>query len=122
VEALVLATRHRAPAQGADAQLLVDIDLAILGSPPARFEAFERDVRKEYGWVPGFRYRRKRAAVLRSFLARVPLYHTAPARELLEAQARINLAGAVARLDRRQAVPGGGEAEAAPPADRPAGP
>jgi predicted metal-dependent HD superfamily phosphohydrolase len=100
VHDLIMATRHDAPAAGGDALLLVDIDLAILGSPPARFDSYERDVRKEYGWVPGFRYRRKRAAVLKGFLGRVPLYRCAPAVELLEAQARINLSAALGRLAR----------------------
>jgi predicted metal-dependent HD superfamily phosphohydrolase len=96
VEALIMATRHEAQAaRGPDVQLLLDIDLAILGSPPARFDAYEHDVRKEYGWVPGFRYRRKRGALLRGFLARVPLYHCAAAAELLEMQARANLARVV---------------------------
>ena len=95
---LVLATRHATPAQGSDAQLLVDIDLAILGSPPERFEADDQDVRKEYAAVPVFRYRRQRAHVLQGFLDRPRLYHGAPAQALLEAQARINLAAAISRL------------------------
>ena len=103
---LVLATRHDMgpgtgydpQGQGADAQLLVDIDLAILGSPPERFEAYDQDVRKEYAAVPGFRYRRQRAHVLQGFLDRPRLYQGAPAVALLEAQARINLAAAISRL------------------------
>ena len=47
-----------------DAQLLVDIDLSILGSPAERFERYDQDVRKEYAWVPGFRYQEARAQVL----------------------------------------------------------
>ena len=95
---LVLATRHDTPAQGSDAQLLVDIDLAILGSPPERFEAYDQDVRKEYAAVPGFRYRRQRAHVLQGFLDRPRLYHGEWAVALFEAQARINLAAAISRL------------------------
>jgi predicted metal-dependent HD superfamily phosphohydrolase len=54
---LVLASRHDAPPHGRDAALLVDIDLAILGSPPERFERYERGVRLEYGHVPEKAYR-----------------------------------------------------------------
>ncbi|CAN5659793.1 hypothetical protein BH11PSE8_BH11PSE8_24390 [soil metagenome] len=95
---LVLATRHDAPALGIDAQGLVDIDLSILGSAPERFAQYDADVRREYDWVPGFRYRRARRTVLQSFLDRPRIYATSVAFELLEAQARLNLAGALERL------------------------
>jgi predicted metal-dependent HD superfamily phosphohydrolase len=58
VHDLVMATQHGAPADlalHADAQLLVDIDLSILGSPPERFERYDQDVRKEYAWVRSYR-------------------------------------------------------------------
>ena len=67
VHDLVMATQHDAPAalgSSPDAQLLVDIDLSILGSPAERFERHEQDLRKEYAGVPGFRYRSQRAKVL----------------------------------------------------------
>ena len=98
VHDLVMATQHDAPATGADAQLLVDIDLSILGSPPERFERYDQDVRKEYAWVPGFRYRDRRMLVLQGFLDRPRLYHGDAAVALLEGQARINLAAALSRL------------------------
>ena len=101
VHDLVMATQHDAPAalsSDADAQLLVDIDLSILGSPPERFERYDQDVRKEYAWVPGLRYRTKRAQVLQGFLERPRLYHGETAVNLLECQARINLAAALSRL------------------------
>ena len=101
VHDLVMATQHDAPAalsSDADAQLLVDIDLSILGSPPERFERYDQDVRKEYAWVPGFRYRTGRAQVLQGFLDRPRLYHGDAAVALLEGQARINLAAALSRL------------------------
>ena len=98
VHDLVMATQRDAPATGADAQLLVDIDLSILGSPPERFERYDQDVRKEYAWVPGFRYRDLRAQVLQGFLDRPRLYHGVAAVDLLEGQARINLAAALSRL------------------------
>ena len=101
VHDLVMATQHDAPAalgSSPDAQLLVDIDLSILGSPADRFERYDQDVRKEYAWVPGFRYQEARAQVLQSFLDRPQLYHGAHAAALLEAQARSNLAAALSRL------------------------
>ena len=101
VHDLVMATQHDAPAalgSSLDARLLVDIDLSILGSPVERFERYDQDVRKEYAWVPGFRYQEARAQVLQGFLDRPQLYHGEHAVALLEAQARINLAAALSRL------------------------
>ena len=86
-----------------DAQLLVDIDLSILGSPAKRLERYDQDVRREYAWVPGFRYQEARAQVLQSFLDRPQLYHGGYAVALLEAQARSNLAAALSSTSRRLA-------------------
>jgi dimethylargininase len=98
VEALILATRHDgAPAPG-DAALVVDVDLAILGERESRFDEYERQVREEYAWVPGFIFRRKRAEVLRLFLARPAIYSSAEMRAWGEARARANLARSLARL------------------------
>ena len=101
VHDLVMATQHDAPAElgsSSNARLLVDIDLAILGSPAERFERYDQDVRKEYAWVPGLRYQEARAQVLQNFLDRPRLYHGEHAAALLETQARINLAAALSRL------------------------
>lgn len=101
VHDLVLATRHDAPAAGTpggadpDRDLLLDIDLAILGAEPTRFSEYGRQIRAEYAFVPRWIYRRKRRAVLAGFAARVPLYATVPLRERLEAQAHRNLAQAL---------------------------
>lgn len=98
VRALIMATCHDATQHGADARLLSDIDLAILGAAPHRFEGYDADVRREYAWVPEPLYRQKRCEVLQQFLQRERIYQTRPAFESLEAQARINLTAAVARL------------------------
>ncbi len=87
----------------ARSQLLVDIDLSILGSPAERFERDDPDVRKEYAFVPGLRYQEARARVLPSVLDRPRLYRGEHAVALLEAQARINLAAALTFTYRRLA-------------------
>lgn len=98
VHALVLATRHDALPVGADQQLLVDIDLSILGAAPARFEEYERQIRREYAWVPSLIFRPKRRAILAAFLARPTIFSCAPLRERLEAAARANLQQSLAQL------------------------
>ena len=92
VAELVMATRHEAVPADIDAQVLVDVDLSILGAPQARFEEYERQVREEYRWVPGPIYRHKRRQVLQSFLERPTIYNTQRFIERYEAQARRNLA------------------------------
>jgi predicted metal-dependent HD superfamily phosphohydrolase len=64
---LVMATRHQAPVEGLDAQLLVDVDLAILGSPEVRFLAYDSDIRKEFARVAEARYRAGRRDVFSRF-------------------------------------------------------
>ena len=98
VHALIMATRHSEVPATADAKLLVDIDLAILGAEPARFAEYERQIRDEYGLVPEDIFRDRRAAILRGFLARPSLFSTPAYADRLDAPARVNLARAIARL------------------------
>jgi predicted metal-dependent HD superfamily phosphohydrolase len=98
VVALILATQHRGEPKLPDAELLVDIDLSILGRDEVAFAEYDRAIRVEYAWVPEDQYRAGRAAVLRKFLERPVLYRTAPLRERYEAAARRNLAMAIASL------------------------
>ena len=98
VHDLIMATCHDAPAPARDAELVVDIDLATLGADPERFEAYDRDVRKEYAWVPFFLYKRKRRVVLQAFLDRPRIYATDVAHAALETNARLNLSSALERL------------------------
>jgi predicted metal-dependent HD superfamily phosphohydrolase len=99
VHALVMATTHDATAQDADAGLLIDIDLSILGADGAAYDRFERNVRKEYWWVPAPLFRTTRAKILQSFLDRPSIYSTAHFRDRLEQFARNNLVKAIAALN-----------------------
>jgi predicted metal-dependent HD superfamily phosphohydrolase len=101
LHALMMATCHRTASSDADARVLVDIDLAILGAPSARFDEYERQIRREYRWVPAPLYRSKRAKVLEGFLARPGLYTTAPFRERFEEAAQANLMRSLRRLGRQ---------------------
>lgn len=98
VHHLIMATVHDAPAREPDARLLVDIDLAILGSDPQRYRRFEADVRKEYRWVPALLFKKARKKILQSFLDRETVYATAALRDRFEAQARVNLTAAIGAL------------------------
>ena len=98
IVALVLATRHAEAPRGTDAQLLVDIDLAILGASPARFDEYEAQIRAEYAHVPDAEFRPRRRALLAALLARDRLYSTAPLRAELEGRARTNLRRSIQAL------------------------
>lgn len=81
-----------------DAQLVLDIDLSILGEDPAVFARFEQDIRREYAWVDEAAYVAGRAAVLRRFAERTAIYGTPLLRARYEARARENLAASLAKL------------------------
>lgn len=91
VAALVMATQHRAEPGSRDEQVLVDVDLSILGAPPDRFAQYEAQIRAEYGWVPADVFTEKRREVLAGFLDRPQIYSTEAFKALYEARARANL-------------------------------
>ena len=104
---LVLATAHLAGPCGAhwqgsladrDAAAIRDIDLAILGAPSARFDAYEAAVRREYGFLSDSEWRAGRSRVLRAFLDRPRIYLTGTFHDRLERQARANLTAGLERL------------------------
>lgn len=97
VSCLILATRHHVAVNDRDTQLLVDIDLSILGREPEIFWQYETNIRKEYAWVPEDLFRQKRISILHSFLERSHIYHLDFYREKFEAQARRNLEQAIAQ-------------------------
>lgn len=92
VHALVLATRAHEAGDDPDVRLLVDIDLAILGTAPARYGEYARQVRAEYAHVPHALFRTRRAALLEALLARERIYATDAFHAALEQRARANLA------------------------------
>lgn len=98
VQAAIMATRHQGKEPNGDAALVVDIDLSILGQPEEMYQAFERNVRREYWWVPRGRYIAGRCAILDSFLKRTSIYRYPEFQRRYEAAARGNLASAIARL------------------------
>ena len=98
VRQLVLATQHAGEARTPDEQLLLDIDLSILGQPAERFDRYEEEVRAEYEWVPEEGFRVARANILQHFLDRARLYETDEFFERYEAAAGENLSRSLAAL------------------------
>jgi predicted metal-dependent HD superfamily phosphohydrolase len=103
VQRLILLTKHGPVEEvDADAAVLLDADLAILGARPQRYAAYAQAIRREYAWVPDDAYRLGRSKVLREFLDRPRLFRTDVMFGDREAQARRNMASELARpqLDR----------------------
>jgi len=97
IAAHVRATKAHEP-DSADGQLVIDVDLSILGESPEVFARFEEEVRREYAWVEETAYVAGRTAVLRGFAARPFIYGTPLFRDRYEARARANIARSLERL------------------------
>jgi predicted metal-dependent HD superfamily phosphohydrolase len=82
----------------ADAAILMDADLAVLGDEPAVYQAYVNGVRAEYAHVSDHEWRLGRSAVLRSLLARDPLFLTTAMRDERERRARANITAELAGL------------------------
>lgn len=98
VHALVMATRHNAVPSDVDAQILVDVDLSILGAPNDRFDEYERQIRAEYSAIPLPQFRAARRRVLTEFLNRPAIFNTNVFSAAYEARARGNLARSIEKL------------------------
>lgn len=97
VRAAILATRsHDAPADP-DAALVCDIDLSILATAGATFDAYELAVRKEHAMIPDEPFARGRSAFVRGMLARPRLFHTPELHARWDTLARANLTRSLAR-------------------------
>ena len=79
-------------------EILVSIDLAILGAEPADYDAYARAVREEYAHVPDEAWKLGRPAVLKKFLEARAIYPDPDLRRRFESQARENLTREIASL------------------------
>jgi predicted metal-dependent HD superfamily phosphohydrolase len=95
---LILATQHHAKPEATDTKILIDVDLAILGAAPERYNEYEQQIRQEYSHVPEITFRQKRAEILQHFLAQPTLFNTPLFIERYEQQARLNMKHALEQL------------------------
>ncbi len=95
VAALIQQTKTHDAGGDADAQVLIDADLAILGASESDYRTYAKQIRQEYAWVPDPDYREGRRRVLQSFLSRPRVFQLLCR---LEAAARRNLAAEIAQL------------------------
>ncbi len=75
-----------------DAAHFVDCDMAIIGAPPAEFDAYDAAIAEEYrGVVPGMVYRFNRRRFLKHLLDADRIYFSPRFHAQFDAQARANL-------------------------------
>ena len=85
-----LTKTHRPDPTDLNAQILLDLDLSILATPPLQYQTYAQAIRQEYHWVPEADYRKGRSQILQTFLNRDRIYHH-PEMHHHEHQARTNL-------------------------------
>lgn len=98
---VLLTARHGAlsPADvDRDAARFLDCDLAILGAPPDRFDAYEAAIAAEHANVPARVYRHGRRAFVERMLARPRIFLSDEFHERFDAAARANLTRSIASL------------------------
>lgn len=98
IHGLIMATLHGSKLVTADEELIVDIDLCILGAEEEIYDRFEVNIRKEYRLVPKPLYKKKRKEILNMFLTRDRIYNTEQFYDLYENSARANLSRTIATL------------------------
>jgi predicted metal-dependent HD superfamily phosphohydrolase len=77
--------------RGRSCRGICDIDLSILGRPPAEYAAYAAAIRLEYAWVPPPQYAEGRSRVLGGFLKREALFHHMEFQQRFDAPAKVNL-------------------------------
>ena len=93
-----LTAGHVVEAEDRLGEILVSIDLAILGASPDDYDAYAQAVRAEYAHVSDEAWRAGRPRVLQHFLDAPVIYPDPDLRARFEAQARANLAREIASL------------------------
>lgn len=94
VASMIMTTQHHV-GHTVDEILLNDIDLSILGAPPAIFAKYEEDARREFAHLTDEQWRSGRREVLAGFLMRPSIFRTLALQTLFEDQARTNITNAI---------------------------
>lgn len=93
VEQMILATKSHMSIKSGDfdTNILLDADLAILGSDKESYIAYSKAIRKEYGQYPDLLFNPGRKKVLQKFLQSEYIFKTEEMKKQSEVQARTNL-------------------------------
>jgi len=88
---LIAATKEHMQSDDTDTNILLDLDLAVLGEKPENYLIYAKAIRKEYYIYPDFMYRKGRKKVLMNMLNLEAIYKTDFFKTLLETTAIENL-------------------------------
>lgn len=91
VAAMIFATARHEKSDDPQTQLLLDLDLAILGATPNEYRRYCGAIRAEYEHVSQPDWKKGRAKVIEKFLARPVIYQTPHFNSLLEENARAHI-------------------------------
>ncbi|MBD3638590.1 MAG: hypothetical protein HUJ25_14650 [Crocinitomicaceae bacterium] len=96
---LIVATHLHELSEDVDTNLLIDIDMAILGQPWEVYKTYAKNVRKEYGIYPTIMYKKGRRQALQHFLSMERIFKTDVYFNRYEKQARLNISKELAEMD-----------------------
>jgi predicted metal-dependent HD superfamily phosphohydrolase len=97
----ILATKHHnATDDDACTQLLLDMDMAVLGKTKEAYWTYAGLIRREYAFVEHQVYCEERAEVLKGFLEHPQIYGTKVMGDALETRARDNLKAEIESLQK----------------------
>lgn len=93
---MILSTmRHEPIRDDFETMMFLDLDLSILGSSHQNYDAYAKQIREEYAFVPDSGYYEGRNRILQRFLDKPQIYMTDYAKGMWEEQARVNLVGEI---------------------------
>lgn len=89
---MILKTKkHQADEDDIDSQILLDADMAILGSEISEYQIYAQAIRQEYYWVSKQEYSIGRKSFLTQILTRKYIYFNEIFAQTLELKARKNI-------------------------------
>jgi predicted metal-dependent HD superfamily phosphohydrolase len=94
----IILTTHKKPCDFLSGQILMDIDMSILGKSIAVFKCYEYQIKEEYRFVLASTYKKERVKFLNSLLKKNRIYQTKYFQDKYEETARDNIKNLVNEL------------------------
>lgn len=95
---LIMLTRHTKTCNYLSGQVIMDIDMTILGSSPLQFKRYDEKIKEEYSFVPEAVYREKRIHFLEKLKNKESIFQTGYFKDLYEKNAQSNIRTLIKQL------------------------